>query len=89
MKKAAEYPAAFSLYWLGKRLVRWLFIPIFLLWKDLKCMLWWWRWQCPLQRVGILVPRIVLGHALSPTQGVKDHPDEEEEGGKGQERAPA
>ncbi len=50
------------------RLVPRLFVPVFLLWQDFECVLRGWAWQCPLQRVRIFVPWVVLGHFWSTQQ---------------------
>ena len=67
-------------------LVRMTFVPFFLLWQDFERVLWWWGGQCPLQRIRIFVPVVVLGDALSACQRVEHDTDEEQERGEGQER---
>ena len=54
-------------------------IPIRLLGQRLKRVFGRGAWQRPLQRVGMLVPIVVLGHALTVTQGVEYHTNKEQE----------
>jgi len=72
----------------SRRLVmRGLLVPVFPFRQLLERVFGRRAGQGPFQRVGIFVPRVVLGHFRAAEQRVEHHAEEEEEAGEGQERA--
>ena len=65
------------------------FVPVFLFRKNFKCVLRWWGWESPFQRVGPFVPWIVRGDPAPCKDCIGDDTDEQQEGGEGEEGAPA
>ena len=65
------------------------FIPIFLFWKNFESVLRRWRWDGPFQRIGPFVPWVVRGDPAPCKDCIGDDADEQQEGGEGEEGAPA
>ncbi|SPH21854.1 hypothetical protein ASD8599_02605 [Ascidiaceihabitans donghaensis] len=63
-------------------LVTWLFVPVFLLWKNFERVLWGRRRQCPLQRVRVFIPWVGFCHTRTFQQRVGNDAKEEQEGRK-------
>ena len=64
------------------------FVPVFLLGQCFERVLWWWAWQGPLECICVLVPVVVLCHALACEQRVEHDADKQQEGCEGEKSAP-